>query len=98
MSQPRGNFTTYAVPRLREMREAEGWTQAHLARRIGCATLSVSEWERGRRMTYRNLLRLAAAFGLPPAEIADYPLPPHAGRPPARPKVKPTGRRRERLK
>lgn len=79
-SHPSGNYTTYRVPRLRELRDAAGLTQADLAMRARCTRQNIWRWESGGGMTYRSLLRLAAALGAEAREIADYPLPPHVGR------------------
>jgi transcriptional regulator with XRE-family HTH domain len=52
--------------RIREAREARGWTQDELAARIGSTGMTVSHWETGRRTPHpRWLVKLADALGCP---------------------------------
>ena len=52
--------------RLREMREAAGWTQKDFAVVVGRRISSVSSWERGSAATPRGVFeRLCARFGWP---------------------------------
>lgn len=52
--------------RIRALREARGWSQQDVARRLGCAQSQVDRLEKSeRRMTVDWLLRLAAVFGVP---------------------------------
>lgn len=57
---------------VRTARKARGWTQEDLAQRTGLATVQVSRIERGQReIRLTTLLRLLAAFEVPPAELLD---------------------------
>ena len=57
--------------RLRYLRKAAGLSQKQLAQFIGVSTTAVSSWETGAREfpTGNNLVRLAEALGLDPAEV-----------------------------
>ena len=56
---------------IRQLREAHGWTQETLARRLAVGQPAVSAWERGERMPrQRSILRLADLFGVPVEAIA----------------------------
>ena len=51
--------------RLRELREAAGWTQDQLAERVGVKREAVARWEAGRREPgWSNVLALAEALGV----------------------------------
>ena len=64
--------------RLRELREAAGWTQEQLAERVGVKREAVARWEAGKREPgWSSVLALAEALGVdctafaqPPAERA----------------------------
>jgi len=71
--------------RLKELREAAGWTQVDLAGLVGRRVSSVSGWERGMAVPPRGVLeRLCTRFGWPigifgkggprPAEIVKGPI------------------------
>lgn len=54
--------------RLRDLRDAMGWTQDDLAREVGRRSNAVSEWERGARKPPKSVLtRLADDHGWPVA-------------------------------
>jgi transcriptional regulator with XRE-family HTH domain len=51
--------------RLRELREAAGWTQDQLAERVGVKREAVARWEAGKREPgWSNVLALAEALGV----------------------------------
>ena len=55
---------------LRQLRQARGWTQEQLARRLGVEQGAVSKWERGQAVPHpRTHTRLADVFGLGVGEI-----------------------------
>jgi transcriptional regulator with XRE-family HTH domain len=67
---------TFAAPqpfpeRLRQLRKEAGLTQRQVAYFVGVSTAAVSCWETGTREvpTGNNLVRLAEALGLDPAEV-----------------------------
>jgi transcriptional regulator with XRE-family HTH domain len=76
----------YFAGRLRELREAAGWTQQQLADAAGLTREGVAQLETGRRApVWKSVLMLAKALGVscdafaqPPAERE----PPGPGRPP----------------
>ena len=56
---------------LRELREAQGWTQGELAERLGVDAGTVGKWERGRtRPRLGYLLSMARLFEVGIDEIA----------------------------
>jgi transcriptional regulator with XRE-family HTH domain len=59
--------------RLRELREARGWTQAQLAERIDAAVSTVSDIERETtsRIDFTLLERLARALAVEPGELIE---------------------------
>src|SRR5262245_31821340 len=68
--------------RLRELREAAGWTQEHLAERAGVKREAIARWEAGKREPgWSNVLALAEALGVDCTAFTQEP----AGRPPAGP-------------
>ena len=68
--------------RLRELREAAGWTQEQLAERVGVKREAVARWEAGRREPgWSNVLALAEALGVDCTAFTQRP----AKRPPAEP-------------
>jgi transcriptional regulator with XRE-family HTH domain len=73
-------------PRLRELREAAGWTQAQLAERAGLHAQGVVKLERGEREpAWSTLLALAAALGVSVAAFAEKPTTRYVIRGPGRP-------------
>jgi transcriptional regulator with XRE-family HTH domain len=51
--------------RLRELREAAGWTQGELAERVGVKREAVARWEAGKREPgWSSVLALAEALGV----------------------------------
>lgn len=55
---------------LRRLRAARGWTLAVVARRTGLSIATLSKAENGRQsLTFDNLARLAAGFGVAPASL-----------------------------
>src|SRR3954453_2446784 len=73
------------MPTIRELRQAQGWTQFELALRVGVQPQSVYLWESGRRQPQVTQLRnLGQLFGICSDEIALVPqddqLPPAAHR------------------
>ena len=59
---------------LRQLRQARGWTQEDVARRLGVSQGAVSLWERGVRRPFRRTrLRLADLLGVGVDEIAFGP-------------------------
>jgi transcriptional regulator with XRE-family HTH domain len=68
--------------RLRELREAAGWTQEQLAERVGAKREAVARWEAGKREPgWSNVLALAEALGVDCTAFTRAP----AERPAARP-------------
>lgn len=60
------DFAEILGARIRDAREARGWTQQHLADELGCTQTAVSYWEGGRRsMSAEDLVRVAEALGRP---------------------------------
>ncbi len=56
---------------IRELREAQGWTQLELANRLGVTPATVYTWERGKFDPRASQLRkLALAFGMLMDDIA----------------------------
>ncbi len=56
---------------IRQLRQARGWTQDQLARRLGVEQGAVSKWERGVAVPHpRTRKRLANVFGVELGEIA----------------------------
>ncbi len=52
--------------KIRMLRKLQGWTQADLAKQVGCARITVNMWEQGRSIPKgKNLERIAKTFGLP---------------------------------
>jgi transcriptional regulator with XRE-family HTH domain len=72
--------------RLRELREAAGWTQGELAGRAGLTREGVAQLETGRRKpAWETVLALCDALGVSSEEFRKAPRvssPPRAGRPP----------------
>lgn len=54
---------------LRQLREAKGWTQAHLAARAGLEQTYVSRMELGGALTVENLYTVVRALGCSMAEF-----------------------------
>lgn len=53
--------------RITQLREAKGMTQIELAYKTGISEVSISAWERGKRVpTIRSLMLLAAALDCSP--------------------------------
>ncbi len=62
---------------IRQLRQARGWTQEDLARRLGVTQGGVSTWERGRGTPWpKYQQRLADLFGVPVEAIAFGPADP----------------------
>ena len=56
--------------RLRQLRQAAGWTQEQLAEAAGITTTYTSDLERGTKVASLTImLRLSRAFGVPIAEL-----------------------------
>lgn len=49
--------------RIADLREAHGWTQAELGRRVGVSQGTVGGWEIGAAMSLSNLYAVAAVLG-----------------------------------
>jgi transcriptional regulator with XRE-family HTH domain len=80
--------------RLRQLREAEGWTQQELADAAGLHRFAVAKLEQGlREPSWSTLLALAAALALP---LCAFGGPPHPaeeeGQQPAGQEERPGGR------
>jgi putative transcriptional regulator len=59
--------------RIRELREARGWSMRELAQRTNSSASTVNDLEKGRtQITMAWLERLAKAFDIPPEEIAGF--------------------------
>lgn len=56
--------------RVKELREARGWTQAQLAEAAGVAQSLISDLEAGKRASrYTTLMRIAKALGVSLSEL-----------------------------
>ena len=68
----RRNVTAIAGERVRARRQAEGWSQLELSCRTGVTQSTISRVESGRLSLVQvgTLQRLALAFGVDPAELA----------------------------
>ncbi|MCD6319630.1 MAG: helix-turn-helix domain-containing protein [Candidatus Desulfofervidaceae bacterium] len=52
--------------KIRMLRRLQGWTQAELAKRLGCARITVNMWEQGKSIPKgKNIEKIARVFGLP---------------------------------
>src|SRR5262245_33684803 len=59
-----------AASRIRELRDARGWSMADLAARMGTGASTINKLEKGRpQLTIAWLARLAAAFGIRPGDL-----------------------------
>lgn len=73
-------------PRLRELREAAGFSQAELARRTSLAQSSIAAWEQGHNVPlWSAILTLASVLGVTCEAFAAEPAD-TAARPRGRPK------------
>ena len=64
--------TTSVGSRIRKARRDHGWTQDELANAVGVSRSAVAQWETDRAGQLRdNLTSIAAALGLPVAELVD---------------------------
>lgn len=79
---PRHHFAA----RLRELREARGWTQQELAGRAGLSPISVTRYEGGGRVPdFDAVLALAAALEVECTAFCEKPAARHRKRRPGRP-------------
>lgn len=63
--------------RIKELREAVGWSQKELAQRLGCAAMTVCRYEQHDDKLYPSLVqKLAGLFGVTPAEVLGWGDPP----------------------
>ncbi len=78
--------------RLRELRDAAGWTQAELASRSGVSERAVAQWERGiRQPSWEHVIALADALGVSTEAFRQEPTPPiPEKRKPGRPRKPPS--------
>jgi transcriptional regulator with XRE-family HTH domain len=73
--------------RLRELREAMGWSQSELAERAGLHLQTVSRFERGTlKPTWEAVLALAGPLGVDCLAFCQAPAVPHKHRGPGRPR------------
>jgi transcriptional regulator with XRE-family HTH domain len=80
---PRHHFAA----RLRELREARGWTQQDLAGRAGVSAISVTRYESGGRVPdFDAVLALAGALGVDCTAFCEQPATRHRKRRPGRPR------------
>ncbi|MEZ6037835.1 MAG: helix-turn-helix transcriptional regulator [Planctomycetota bacterium] len=62
-NEPSRPLATHLAARLRELRARRGFTQDHVAKRLGCHESAVSRWESGSRFpTGEDLVALADLF------------------------------------
>ena len=60
--------------RVKELRQAKGWSQARLADAFGTTQAIISNIESGKQsLTDRQMARLGAIFGVHPGELIDDP-------------------------
>ena len=66
-------MTLNTTSRLRELRDARGWTQVQLAEKVDAAVSTISDIERGTtsRIDFELLERLAKAFAVEPGELIE---------------------------
>jgi transcriptional regulator with XRE-family HTH domain len=77
--------------RLRELREAMGWSQQELGERVGLHMQTVSRFERGTLMpTWAVVLALAEALGVDCLAFCQQPAAPAESRGPGRPRKVPS--------
>jgi transcriptional regulator with XRE-family HTH domain len=80
----------YFAARLRELREARGWSQQELAERVGLHMMTVSRFERGTlKPTWENALALAEALGVDCLAFCQEPVTSAERRGPGRPPKQP---------
>lgn len=61
---------TYFADKLRELREAAGWTQEELAHRLGVRRQAIIKWESGEQSPRMDRLnKIADVFGVPVGEL-----------------------------
>lgn len=71
----------YSVPppdaktNLRQLRQARGWTLPQVAEQLGCRAANVQRWETTGRVDVDTLYKLAAVYGVTPAELLPGPSP-----------------------
>ena len=66
-----GAWEVWGVRTIRELREAQGWTQLRLAIEVGVTPVTVYNWERGRYEPKASQFRaLARALGVSMDDIA----------------------------
>lgn len=65
--------------RVKELREARAWTQAHLAEAADLSLRTVQRLERGHSGSAETLMALAAAFGVEVSELSEQAALPRAG-------------------
>lgn len=59
--------------RIKELREARGWSQKELGERLDCAAMTVCRYEQDDDKLYPSLVRrLAGIFGVKPAEVLGW--------------------------
>jgi transcriptional regulator with XRE-family HTH domain len=76
----------YFAARLRELREARGWSQQELADRVGLHMMTVSRFERGTlKPTWEVALALAEVLGVDCRAFCQEPAAPAERRGPGRP-------------
>jgi transcriptional regulator with XRE-family HTH domain len=69
----------FSGTKLRDMREAKGWTQAEAGRRAGVAQRTWSAYETGMSPSVRRLGMLAAVLGCQPGDLFEVPPTPVPG-------------------
>lgn len=66
------HYIEFSGALLRAYRTDEGWSQAELARRVGCSRAQMSNWECGRQTpNLANIDALADALGISRAALLD---------------------------
>jgi transcriptional regulator with XRE-family HTH domain len=59
--------------RIRELREARGWSQPYLGKLLDCSAMQVSRLERDDDKLYPSLIqKLARIFDVPPADVLGW--------------------------
>jgi len=59
--------------RIKELREARGWSQRELGERLNCTSMTVCRYEQDDDKLYPSLVRrLAGIFGVKPAEVVGW--------------------------
>jgi len=68
------NATHYNHQKLKALREARGWAQSDVAKRVDCDRQTIYRLEKGTQASYELLCQLAALYALPVTDLL-HPFP-----------------------